>query len=381
MRVVNVEQKPLVSVILPTFNGSQYIRTAIESIQKQTYHNIELIIVNDCSTDNTAFILEQYAAKDHRIHVIYNAVNQKLPASLNIGFAAAKGDYFTWISDDNLFASYAVETLIEELKADDKIDIVYSSYYFIDEAGNKLDSFGSPPEELVFKCAPGACFLYKRKVHETLGGFDKHKFGMEDMDFWLRAATQFRYKYIDQKDLYYYRKHNNNLTSAIYSNPDMYREYRKNHLLSFEYFFKRGLEYNITDAELELHMELYFEDIVIDKNWNFGISDKVLAYTAYLDMLLGLSWEKVGFNESKVHTIINEKKKRIISLVINDLIFENQILQKKNPHIAAQLNRPISWYYKEYEVLPLWYKKLGHIIKLLQGNKSWKSLINNSKAG
>jgi hypothetical protein len=74
--------------------------------------------------------------------------------------------------------------------------------------------------------------------------------------------------------------------------------------------------------------------------------------------------------------IIAEKKNRIVSLVINDLIFENKKLQNKNPKIAAQLNKPLSWYYKEYEVLPEWYKKIGHLIKVIQGNRSLRSLIS-----
>ena len=67
----------------------------------------------------------------------------------------------------------------------------------------------------------------------------------------------------------------------------------------------------------------------------------------------------------------------MIQVVINDLVFENKRLQQKNPRLASQLNKPISWYYQEYETLPGWYKKVGHIIKALQKNKSWRSLISN----
>jgi glycosyltransferase involved in cell wall biosynthesis len=192
----------LISIVLPTYNGAKYLRKSIESCIQQTYQNIELIIVNDCSTDETATIIQEYMCKDKRIKVISNNENRKLPGSLNIGFNRAKGDLFTWTSDDNVYAPNAIQKLLENITENTNTDIVYSSYYFIDEQGNKLDTYGFSPENLLFKCAPGACFLYKRKVHEQLNGYDETKFRMEDMDFWLRAATLFRYKYIDEPALY-----------------------------------------------------------------------------------------------------------------------------------------------------------------------------------
>ena len=89
-----------VSIILPTYNGKKYIRDSIESIINQTYTNWELIIVNDCSTDDTQKIIEEYQQKDKRIIVINNEKNLKLPASLNRGFEEASGEYYTWTSDD-----------------------------------------------------------------------------------------------------------------------------------------------------------------------------------------------------------------------------------------------------------------------------------------
>jgi hypothetical protein len=218
--------------------------------------------------------------------------------------------------------------------------------------------------------------LYKRKVHEQLNGYDETKFRMEDMDFWLRAATLFRYKYIDEPALYFYRKHANNLTTAIHSSQDLYNEYRHNHLQAFRFFFNNGLDFYPSDRELEAHLELYFEDIVRKKNWDYTIAEKITNYINYLDKLRSLEWQKIGFRAEIMSDIIAEKKNRIVSLVINDLIFENKKLQNKNPKIAAQLNKPLSWYYKEYEVLPEWYKKIGHLIKVIQGNRSLRSLIS-----
>src|SRR5262245_43666619 len=107
---------PLVSIVLPTYNGSRFIQKSIESCLHQTYRRIELIIVNDCSTDETPAIIEEYAKGDSRVRIIHNATNQKLPLSLNIGFAAAKGEYFTWTSDDNYYAPNAIEKMVDVLQ-------------------------------------------------------------------------------------------------------------------------------------------------------------------------------------------------------------------------------------------------------------------------
>ena len=82
---------PQISIVLPTFNGEAYLAESIESILSQSFEDFELIIVNDCSTDRTAEIIEQYVKKDSRVKSIYNDVNQRLPKSLNIGFENASG--------------------------------------------------------------------------------------------------------------------------------------------------------------------------------------------------------------------------------------------------------------------------------------------------
>ena len=103
---------PKVSIVLPTYNGSAFITEAIDSILNQTFSDFELIIVNDCSTDNTFQLCKDYAQKDKRIKLISNSTNLKLPASLNVGFSYATGEYFTWTSDDNYYKDNAIEKMV-----------------------------------------------------------------------------------------------------------------------------------------------------------------------------------------------------------------------------------------------------------------------------
>lgn len=207
----------MISIILPTYNGTQYIRNAVASITQQTYTNIELIIVDDCSTDGTGALVDELAKYDERIHVIHNKVNKKLPASLNIGFENASGDYFTWTSDDNLYKYTALEIMLENLEKNPEVDIVYAMYDTINSEGKVIASGITQPKDNKEKFSTihnwvGACFLYKREVHNRLHGYDENLFLVEDFDFWLRASRYFKYKKIDQ-NLYQYRIHDNSLTS------------------------------------------------------------------------------------------------------------------------------------------------------------------------
>lgn len=206
---------PLVSIILPTYNGSRYIRTSIDSCLNQTYQHFELIIVDDCSTDNTASIVKEYAGKDSRIKYIKNETNKKLPLSLNTGFAAAQGELFTWTSDDNYYATHAIEVMVQTLQQHPETGLVYTNYKTIDDDGNITGEkiFGDANESMVTWLGAGACFLYQAQLHTELKGYDASAFLIEDYDFFIRALTKTRFYYINRTDLYYYRLHAGSLTS------------------------------------------------------------------------------------------------------------------------------------------------------------------------
>lgn len=205
----------IISVILPTYNGEKYLKQSIESILKQTYKNFELIIVNDCSTDLTFNIAKEYESKDSRVKVISNKENKKLPMSLNIGFEAAKGDYFTWTSDDNYYEPDALEEMLNFLKKNPAIDLVYTNYQRIDENGNFLDEVKANYDvcDFIKHCTIGACFLYKKQIAKQVGEYDKSKFLVEDYDFWLRLGLVGKIS-SSNKNLYNYRVHSSSLTAT-----------------------------------------------------------------------------------------------------------------------------------------------------------------------
>jgi glycosyltransferase involved in cell wall biosynthesis len=205
---------PLVSIILPTYNGSAYLRESIDSCLAQTYSNCELIVVDDCSTDATPDIIASYVAKDSRIRSLRHPTNRKLPAALNTGHAAAKGSYLTWTSDDNRFLPAAIEEMTRFLEEHRTVGVVYTDCVLIDEEGQFMRDYpAQPASQLAYMNALFACFLYRRSVYETVGGYDAELFLAEDWEFWLRAARQFELAPL-HKVLYEYRWHDQSLTKA-----------------------------------------------------------------------------------------------------------------------------------------------------------------------
>ena len=211
---MNELTKEMISIVLPVYNGEKYLSQSIESCLNQTFKNIELIIVNDCSTDNTLNIANQYAEKDCRVKVISNIENKKLPASLNIGHNEVKGDFITWTSDDNFYELDALDLLLKSLLANEA-DIVYCNIFLIDNLGNRIREVSLLGfENLIFGNVIGSCFLYRRNVFEKNNGYNESLFLIEDYDFWLRAILHSKYYKLDQF-LYNYRKHENSLTNQI----------------------------------------------------------------------------------------------------------------------------------------------------------------------
>lgn len=200
-----------VSIVLPTYNGEKYLRESIDSILGQTFRNWELIIVDDCSADGTPEIIEEYCRRDSRIRAIRNKVNQKLPRSLNIGFANAVGDYLTWTSDDNRYKSRALQLMYDFLEENPGYGLVYCDMDNIDGQGNILSRVSIPPSALYYEDCVRACFMYTRAAAEVTGCYDPDMFLVEDYDYWLRINEGFPVGHLPE-NAYTYRFHGSSLT-------------------------------------------------------------------------------------------------------------------------------------------------------------------------
>lgn len=208
---------PRVSIVLPTYNGAAYLAESLEGCLAQTYPDFELIAVDDASTDATATILAEYAEHDGRIRVVRHERNRGLPAALNTGFAAARGAYLTWTSDDNRYAPDALAEMVRALEADPAVALVYADIELIDAEGQVrgTESAMEPLELLTGHGGTGlACFLYRRTVYERLGDYAEDLALAEDYDYWLRVlAAGMTMRHLP-RTLYQYRRHPRSLTDA-----------------------------------------------------------------------------------------------------------------------------------------------------------------------
>ena len=127
----------LVSVVIPVYNSEKFLEECLDSILTQTYQNIEIIAVDDGSTDSSPDILERYSDK---INII-SQKNQGLASALNLGISKMKGDWFKWFSPDDVMYSNTIETLIDEAKNHSDNIILYSNWNIIDDTGNTLREF------------------------------------------------------------------------------------------------------------------------------------------------------------------------------------------------------------------------------------------------
>ena len=239
----------MISIILPVYKGEKFVRTAIESILKQTHMNFELIIVNDASIDGTEDIVLSLINCDSRIIYIPFSENRGLPVALNHGIKIAKGNYITWTSHDNILMPNALEYMLHEF-VNTNSDFVYADCLVINENGQEIGFLKTKPiENILFSNVVHACFLYRKEVVEKVGEYNESLKLIEDWDYWLRSAQKCKMTNINQT-LYQYRHHDSSLTSQIKS------EREKQKLFDFNKY--RMLENLISDNRIT-HKELLID--------------------------------------------------------------------------------------------------------------------------
>jgi hypothetical protein len=188
---------PLVSVVLPTYNQAPFLAQSVGSVLTQTVADLELIIVNDGSTDETRVMIDRI--DDPRVRIIHQP-NQGASAALNKGFAQSHGRYLTWLASDNLYKPQFLARVLDRISAADRPDLVYTCFENMDEQGRFLDYFFSEPYFpgllLENPAAVGMAFLYTRELYEAVGAYQD--LVCNDLDYWLRAARLFRFVFIPE---------------------------------------------------------------------------------------------------------------------------------------------------------------------------------------
>jgi len=141
---ISSAQLPLVSVIVPVYNVQAYLNDCLESILEQTYQNLEIICVEDQSTDDSLSILKEYAARFSQIHLLENEINLGLSGSRNRGMKQARGQYIYFVDSDDMLTPNCIERFIGEAESTDA-DIVFCHYEEINSSGGTF--YDTAPEK------------------------------------------------------------------------------------------------------------------------------------------------------------------------------------------------------------------------------------------
>lgn len=183
------DSQPLVSIVTPTYNQADYLAETIRSVLAQDYRNIEYLVLDDGSTDETPAVLRQF---DGQVQWERHA-NMGQSNTLNKGWQRARGKYLGYLSSDDRLLPHAVSTLVDAIESRPDVSVVYCDFDLIDKDGQVVKKLTTPDfdhAQLVeaLNCQPGVGVLFRRTVFEQTGGWNPELRKIPDFEFWLRAS-------------------------------------------------------------------------------------------------------------------------------------------------------------------------------------------------
>ena len=338
------ESTALVSVIMPTFNRGERIRASIESVLAQSIRDIELIVVDDCGTDDILPVLSSFGTSAIRYHRL--AANSGPSAARNAGIELARGKFVAYLDDDDVMYPDHLAILLKHLQ-DNKCDFAYSSscraYGHFENGEFKVTrrSLARPAQK---KFSAAALFddnfistlnvLHKRDCVSSVGGFNRELRHMEDWDLWTRIAARYplcridaitgEYRIVEDsarsvnvsvrqnRDMHFYESILRSAYASIFGYADLYLHYKR--------------------RNDEARMHWYFEklDGMVGRNHPIsdGLSRRVIQ--VYLDAV------RNGFaSRSQFHAIQRSLKRYLLCS-----------LRTLSTHIARKFDVHLGWRFK-----------------------------------
>jgi glycosyltransferase involved in cell wall biosynthesis len=215
---------PLVSAIMPVYNGERFLAQALDSALAQTMRNLEIVVVDDGSTDGSGALADLYASRHPGIVRVHHQLNRGLCHARNAAMAMARGAYFALLDADDVWLPHHLEESVAVLRDRRGVALVHADIERIDVDGNSLgratrywDSLHADAFRVLFLrhehvCCPTAVF--RREAIERIGNFDPqfNRMGCEDRDLWLRIAVIADIAYVGNVHARY-RLHGGNMSS------------------------------------------------------------------------------------------------------------------------------------------------------------------------
>ena len=321
--------KPDISIIMSVYNGETYLAEAIESVINQTFKNWELVIINDCSTDSTADILAQFAAKDARIKVHPNEVNLKLPTSLNKAISLCEGKYIARMDADDICLPDRFEKQFKFMEENGDVALsscrfmtIKNGVYASGGAGGRVDNDAIRAMLLVANPILHPGVIAKAEVMKKFN-YDTTLTCTEDLELWTRMAMENQKMQILPECLLIYRLHDKQITSTT-----LERQHTEVLKIQQKYYAKLLSE---MDEEMQ---KFYISGVYFKENANVG---KFFEYAKWLKK------ETAGkFNENAINYALFEilaeykrcgvKKSEVVKVMLtcNPIFLMKEIIRRKN---------------------------------------------------
>jgi len=320
---------PLISVVLPVYNCALYIEDAINSILNQTIQDFEIIIIDDCSIDNTVNLVQ--AINDNRIRLIIKEQNAGLVDSLNIGFKEAKGKYIARMDGDDISLPNRFQKQLEILENNSDIK---ACGCWLREFGysNKIISHKQNHDEIVSRlllsCSISLCSAMLERSWVTNFKFDKKRLHVEDYDFWSKLAWTGKF-YNVQEVLYNYRVHKSQVST-------LYKPIQIQGDVGIKLFLFKKLQYNtevfsddMISKILLLNEPIKIEEFKLFLKWLkklIVLNKKTQIYsTVELEKVLKIFKRSILFSlyfkKSSIGITKEWRKKILFKLSIEDILY------------------------------------------------------------
>lgn len=312
----------LISVLIPIYNGEKHINKCIESIINQTYKNIEIICINDGSTDNTKEILENFQKKDKRIKII-NKKNSGYGSSLNLGIEKAKGKYITIIESDDNIKNTMLETLLNKMEEND-VDIVKANFYKVSNTIkkntskyfiNKITNINLFPQMLLIQPSIWSAIYKKEFLTKNNIKFKETKdASYQDTSFHFKTMFLAKNILLLDEPLYYYTINNSN--SSINSKNKAFAIF--NEIEEINNFIK---DKNINKNLLTIKNIFEYKTIIwnfdrIQNKYNKKVFNKALKYFKLYNYKVLIKNKSLTKKDKLYLSILNKNKKLFYAILI-----------------------------------------------------------------
>ncbi len=289
----------LVSVIIASYNHEKYIEATIKSVLNQTYQNIELIVQDDCSTDNSVDILKKI--KDKRLKKVYSKKNKGTVRTFNDLLSMCHGDYIAILGSDDLWYPDKLAKQVKCLE-ENHVEAVFSMADIIDEYGNLYEDDANFSTDifkdgnmsqgkrmrLFYECGNHLCHpssLISKKVFTDIGFYDCRYRQLHDFEYWVRMINKYNVIVMDEKLLGYRRFSTGNLSGVTLNNT--IRHINEHHEIIKEMFeiieddiFIDGFKDLFVNKKSCTKDQLFCEKFLLLLNFNlFGVNNRQLALT------------------------------------------------------------------------------------------------------